>query len=145
MIKAGADRISINTFAVEDHSIIESLTSALGISCVVSQVDVRKINDEFRLFTHAGRELSEYNLQSWLNFLSKNYVGEIIVTSIDRDGTSKGIDWDLVNFMEQESPLPYIYSGGLVDMEELKSLEGLKKISGIAAMKLFIDSFKDSL
>jgi len=143
LIKAGADRISINTFALEDDSMIESLTSALGISCVVSQIDVRKINDEYRLFTHAGRELSEYNLKTWLNFLSKNYVGEIIVTSIDRDGTNRGIDWDLVNFMEGESPLPYIYSGGLVDMAELKSLEGLKKMSGIAAMKFFIDSFKD--
>ena len=62
------------------------------------------------------------------------------MTSIDRDGTSRGIDWDLVNFMELESPLPYIYSGGLVGLAELKGLEGLKKMSGIAAMKFFIDS-----
>ena len=143
LIQAGADRISINTYALENHSIIGSLTKALGISCVVSQIDVRKIDKEFRLFTHAGRELSQYTLKSWLNFLSENNVGEIIVTSIDRDGTCRGIDWDLVNFMELESPLPYVYSGGLVDMTELKSLKGLKKMSGIAAMKLFIDSFKN--
>jgi cyclase len=139
LIKAGADRISINTYALENRSIIGSLTKALGISCVVSQIDVRKINNEFRLFSHAGRELSEYDLKSWLNFLSENYVGEIVVTSIDRDGTGRGIDWDLINFMESESPLPYVYSGGLADMGELKSLEGLNKMSGIAAMKLFID------
>lgn len=143
LIKAGADRISINTYAIEDQSIIKSLTRSLGISCVVSQIDVRKIDNEFRLFTHAGRELSEYNLKSWLDFLSKNYVGEIIVTSIDRDGTSRGIDWDLINFMERESPLPYIYSGGLADLAELKSVEELKKMSGIAAMKIFIDSLQD--
>ncbi len=143
LIKAGADRISINTYAIEDQSIIKSLTRSLGISCVVSQIDVRKIDNEFRLFTHAGRELSEYNLKSWLDFLNKNYVGEIIVTSIDRDGTSRGIDWDLINFMERESPLPYIYSGGLADLAELKSVEELKKMSGIAAMKIFIDSLQD--
>ena len=141
LINAGADRISINTYALQNHSIIELLTKALGISCVVSQIDVRKINNEFRLFTHAGRELSKYDLKSWLDFLSQNYVGEIMVTSIDRDGTRRGVDWDLVNFMERESPLPYIYSGGLADLAEVKSLEGLKKMSGIAAMKLFIDSF----
>ena len=78
LIKAGADRISINTYALENRSIIGSLTKALGISCVVSQIDVRKINNEFRLFTHAGREL-QYTLKSWLNFLSENNVGEIIV------------------------------------------------------------------
>ena len=141
LIKAGADRISINTYALENRSIIGSLTKALGISCVVSQIDVRKINNEFRLFTHAGRELSEYDLKSWLNFLGENYVGEIVVTSIDRDGTGRGIDWDLINFMEIESPLPYVYAGGLADMAEVRSLEGLKKMSGIAAMKLFIDGF----
>ena len=70
LIKAGADRISINTHALENRLIIESLTNALGISCVVSQIDVRKINNEFRLFTHAGRELSSFNLKSWLNFLN---------------------------------------------------------------------------
>ena len=93
------------------------------------------------MFTHAGRELSEYDLKSWLNFLGENYVGEIVVTSIDRDGTGRGIDWDLINFMEIESPLPYVYAGGLADMAEVRSLEGLKKMSGIAAMKLFIDGF----
>ena len=102
LIQAGADRISINTYALENHSIIGSLTKALGISCVVSQIDVRKIDKEFRLFTHAGRELSQYTLKSWLNFLSENNVGEIIVTSIDRDGTCRSIDWDLVNFMERK-------------------------------------------
>jgi cyclase len=143
LIKAGADRISVNTHALENNSIIGSLTKALGVSCVVSQIDVRKINDEFRLFTHAGREISEYSLKSWLKFLRINYLGEIIVTSIDRDGTSRGIDWDLINFMERESPLPYIYSGGLVNLTELKGLKGLRRMSGIAAMKLFIDSFQD--
>ena len=69
LIKAGADRITVNTHALENNSIIGSLTKALGVSCVVSQIDVRKINDEFRLFTHAGREISEYSLKSWLNFL----------------------------------------------------------------------------
>ena len=145
LIKAGADRISINTHALENRLIIESLTNALGISCVVSQIDVRKINNEFRLFTHAGRELSSFNLKSWLNFLNENNVGEIFITSIDRDGTSRGIDWDLINFMESESPLPYIYSGGLVSLEELKNLKGLRKMSGIAAMKLFIDSMQKYL
>ena len=141
LIKAGADRISINTYALENRSIIGSLTKALGISCVVSQIDVRKINNEFRLFTHAGRELSEYDLKSWLNFLGENYVGEIVVTSIDRDGTGRGIDWDLINFMEIESPLPYVYSGGLEDHGRSKKSRRLKKMSGIAAMKLFIDGF----
>ena len=82
-------------------------------------------------------------LKQKIDFESPNKNIVPITTSIDRDGTCRGIDWDLVNFMELESPLPYVYSGGLVDMTELKSLKGLKKMSGIAAMKLFIDSFKN--
>lgn len=142
LIKAGADRVSINTFALQNNSIISSLTNALGISCVVSQIDVRKIDNDFRLLTHAGREISNYNLKSWLDFLDENNVGEIMVTSVDRDGTGRGLDWELLEFMESESPLPYIYSGGLMGQSELKSLKGLKKISGIAAMKFFIDSLQ---
>ena len=139
LILAGADRISVNTHALENPSFIGVLTEYLGNSCVVSQMDVRKIDGAFYLFSHAGRERSSYSISKWLEFLYTRPVGEILVTSIDRDGTRKGVDWELIELLEKESPIPYIYSGGLKSVDELNSLSDLKMISGVAALSCFID------
>ena len=140
LIEAGSDRVVINSHAQTNPAIIDTLTNKLGFSCVVSHIDVRKLDGEFHIFTHCGREMSTYKLIDWLHFLEIHKVGELLVTSIDRDGTMKGVDWELIEYLERNSSTPYIYSGGLENIAKLDDFNTLNAMSGLAVMTCMIQT-----
>ena len=97
LLKAGADKVAINSAAVKNPDIINEVTDKTGSQCIVAAVDAKKESAErWVVYTHGGRKKTELNALSWCSDLEKRGAGEILLTSMDKDGTKEGFDIDLL-------------------------------------------------
>ena len=138
LLNSGADKVSINTAAVMDISIIEKGAQKFGSQCIVVAVDAKKIDsNNWEVFTHGGRKPSGKNVMSYVKEAEKKGAGEILLTSMDRDGTKKGYDIDLIKSVTNSIKIPVIASGGVGKLEHL--YEGLQtgKASAVLAASVF--------
>ena len=112
MLRAGADKIAINTAAIKNPRIIKDLAKIFGSQCIVISIEAKKISkDNWEVYTLNGREKTGINVKDWIKEITDNGAGEVLLTSIDKDGTKKGFDIELVNlaFLRNfEAILPYI-------------------------------------
>jgi cyclase len=111
-LRAGADKIAVNTAAVRDPALVERLASSFGSQCVVAAVDVKRRDDRFRVMVSAGREDTPLEAIAWIWELEQRGAGEILLTSMDRDGTLAGYDLDLLRAASAAVRIPVIASGG---------------------------------
>ena len=95
MLEAGADKVSINSSAVADPSIINECSSEFGSQCVVSAIDVKKIQDKWIVHTHGGRKETNLDALDWVQDIEERGAGEILLTSMDKDGSNIGYDNEL--------------------------------------------------
>ena len=138
LLNSGADKVSINTAAVMDTSIIEKGAQKFGSQCIVVAIDAKKIDsNNWEVFTHGGRKPSGKNVMSYVKEAEKKGAGEILLTSMDRDGTKKGYDIDLIKSVTNSIKIPVIASGGVGKLEHL--YEGLQtgKASAVLAASVF--------
>ncbi len=112
LLRAGADKISINSQAVKTPDLIEKAASYFGSQCVVVAVDGRRIDNDFYVFINAGQKNTGIKLIDWVKTVQKLGAGEILLTSMDADGTQKGFDIEMTKLVVENTNIPVIASGG---------------------------------
>ncbi|KAF2959171.1 MULTISPECIES: imidazole glycerol phosphate synthase subunit HisF [unclassified Thermotoga] len=117
LILRGADKVSINTAAVEDPSLITKIARTFGSQAVVVAIDAKRVDGEFVVFTYSGKKNTGILLRDWVVEVERRGAGEILLTSIDRDGTKAGYDTEMIRFVRPLTTLPIIASGGAGKME----------------------------
>ena len=137
LLKAGADKVSINTAAIINESLIKKSSDRFGRQCIVVAVDVKKYKNDWYVFSHGGTINTEIKAFNWLERLEKLGAGEILLTSMDRDGTKKGFDIDLLKKASNLLSIPIIASGGVGKLEHFE--EGVSKggASALLAASVF--------
>ena len=118
-LRAGADKITVNTAAVRDPPLVRRLAQSFGSQCIVVAVDVKRIEDRFAVMINGGRELTELDAVEWCRRLETSGAGEILLTSMDRDGTGTGYDLPLLRAVSGAVSLPVIASGGAGNLSHL--------------------------
>ena len=122
LLNSGADKVSINTAAVQNPDIIDAAAKKFGSSTIVIAIDAKKIGDEYMVFTHGGRNNTGINAIGWAKEAYSRGAGEILLTSMDRDGTKNGYEIELTSSVVKSVKIPVIASGGArgaADMEEV--------------------------
>ena len=138
LLLAGADKVSINTAAVKNENLIKEGAQKFGSQCIVIAVDAKKVNnDKWEVFTHGGRKSTGKDVLKFITKMESMGAGEILLTSMDRDGTKKGYDLDLTKKVCNLVKIPVIASGGVGNLDHL--YQGLKivKASAVLAASIF--------
>ncbi|MCS6974259.1 MAG: imidazole glycerol phosphate synthase subunit HisF [Cyclobacteriaceae bacterium] len=112
LLEAGADKVSINTAAVERPALIEELANAFGSQCIVVAIDARKIHNTWTVHTHGGKRTTDKKLFTWAKEVQERGAGEILFTSMDHDGTQQGFAIDALQKLNMLLHIPVIASGG---------------------------------
>jgi cyclase len=118
-LRAGADKVSVNTAAVRDPALVSRLAESFGSQCVVAAVDVRRRGQRLTVVVNGGREETPLEAIDWIRRLESLGAGEILLTSMDRDGTGLGYDLDLLREASAAVSLPVIASGGAGNLGHL--------------------------
>ena len=122
LLNAGADKVTINSAAVANPHIIDEISNKIGNQCIVAAIDAKK-NEQgngWKVYTHGGRKETDLDVYEWALEVQKRGVGEILLTSMDRDGTKEGFDIDLLKLISEALTIPVIASGGAGTLEHLK-------------------------
>ena len=122
VLKCGADKVSVNSGAIKNPDIIEQAAKCYGSQCVVLSVDVKRVDGEFRVFSHGGRVDTGIEALSWIKQAETNGAGEIVVNSIDTDGVKQGFDLEMLRNVESLVSIPVIASGGAGGIEDFVTL-----------------------
>ncbi|MEP7227174.1 MAG: imidazole glycerol phosphate synthase subunit HisF [Gemmatimonadales bacterium] len=140
-LRAGADKVTVNTAAVRDPSLVSRLAESFGSQCIVAAVDVKRVEGRFIVVVNGGREPTELEAVEWSRRLESLGAGEILLTSMDRDGTGAGYDLPLIQAVSQAVSMPVIASGGAGNLAHLaEALEA--GAHGVLAATIF--HFQDS-
>ena len=138
LLNAGADKVFINSQATKDPKFIEQAAKTFGSQCIVLSVEAKKIKDhKWEAYIDSGREPSGLNVSNWIQKAENLGAGEIFLTSIDKDGTKKGFDIDLIKDVSSKTKLSLVISGGLGDISHLKEIQHIKNINGVAIGSAF--------
>lgn len=113
LLLAGADKVSINSAAVNEPELVRNSARRFGNSCIVVAIDAKRVDDHWEVFTHGGRRSTGLNAVDWAMRMADYGAGEILLTSMDRDGTGKGFDLELTRAISDAVPVPVIASGGV--------------------------------
>ena len=120
LLKSGADKVSINTAAILNESLIRESSKRFGSQCIVAAVDAKKHNNDWLVYSHGGTKNTNMNAILWMKKLEELGAGEILLTSMDRDGTKNGFDLELLNTATKELNIPVIASGGVGKIDHFK-------------------------
>ena len=121
LLLAGADKVSINTAAIKNPELIKESSNKFGSQCIVVAIDAKKTaENKWTVFTHGGREATELDAVEFAKLAEKNGAGEILLTSMDRDGTKEGYDIELTKKISSSLNIPVVASGGVGNLEHLK-------------------------
>ena len=139
LLNAGADKIAINSAAVSNPDLINKITDKTGRQCIVAAIDVKKnLNtNSWNVFTHGGRKETNLDAYEWSLDLEKRGAGEILLTSMDRDGTKQGFDLELLNIISSSVSIPVIASGGAGTLEHLKDAVVEGNADAVLAASIF--------
>ena len=113
LLKAGADKVSINSAAIKNQKIVQESSDHFGSQCIVVAVDVKKISNDWIVFSHGGTINTNINALKWLEKIQELGAGEILLTSMDKDGTKSGFDIELLKTATNILQIPVIASGGV--------------------------------
>ena len=138
LLLAGADKVSINTAAVKNVDFVKEASKKFGSQCIVVAIDAKKVSDnKWEVFTHGGRNNSGIDALEYAEQMEKNGAGELLVTSMDRDGTQGGYDIDLMYKISSKVNIPVIASGGAGNLDHLVDGIKLGKASAVLAASIF--------
>ena len=119
LLNAGADKVSINTAAVQNPQLVRAAADIVGCQCIVVAIDAKKNSTGWEVFTHGGRKATGLDAVDWARRMAHAGAGEILLTSMDRDGTRDGFDIGLTRAVADAVGVPVIASGGVGSMEHL--------------------------
>jgi cyclase len=142
MLNAGADKVSINTAAVFNPEFVKRAADKFGSQCIVVAVDAKKVSQEgepgrWEIFTHGGRKPTGIDVIEWVKKMDAYGAGEILLTSMDRDGTRIGFDNELTAAVSDAVRVPVIASGGVGDLQHLADGVLLGKADAVLAASIF--------
>lgn len=139
LLNAGADKVSINTSAVQNPALIQEAAAHYGSQCIVVAIDAKRVGDHWEVFTHGGRNATGMDAVEWARKVQALGAGEILLTSMDRDGTREGFDLALTRAVSDAVEIPVIASGGVGNLEHLA--DGVQKGGADAVLAASIFHF----
>jgi cyclase len=131
LLRSGADKVSINTSAVENPDFVKEAADKFGSQCIVVAVDAKASENSWEVVTYGGRNRTGLDVLEWTQQVTDFGAGEILLTSMDRDGTKEGFDNKLVSMVSSRISIPVIASGGVGNLDHL--VDGIK-IGGAEAV-----------
>ena len=138
VLQAGADKVAINTAAFENPKLISEAADRFGSQCVVISLDVRKESDgHYQCYSHSGTKPTDKEVVTWAKEVERLGAGEILLTSIERDGTMLGYDCDLVRMVSEAVHIPVIASGGAGNYQHMLDVLQKGRASAVAAASIF--------
>ena len=137
LLNCGADKVSINTAAVQNSEVIVESSRKFGSQCIVVAIDAKKNNNKWEIFTHGGRNKTGIDAVEFAKKMEDCGAGELLVTSMDRDGTQIGYDIELMSNISSKINIPIIASGGVGNLDHL--VDGIKigNASAVLAASIF--------
>jgi len=137
LLNCGADKVSINTAAVQNAELVIESSKKFGSQCIVVAIDAKKNGEIWEVFTHGGRKNTGINAIEFAKKMEECGAGELLITSMDRDGTQVGYDIDLMNKISSTINIPVIASGGVGNLDHLVDGIKLGKASAVLAASIF--------
>lgn len=138
LLKAGCDKVSINTAALENPGFIREAAELFGSQCIVVAIDAKQVKPGvWKVFTHGGRMETDRTAEDWARRAESLGAGEILLTSMDRDGTKDGYDFELTRRVSEAVRLPLIASGGAGNLEHLYQALSTGKADAVLAASIF--------
>ena len=141
LLKCGADKVSINTAAVENSKVVIDSSKKFGSQCIVVAIDAKKNGDKWEVFTHGGRNNSGIDALEYARQMEENGAGELLVTSMDRDGTKSGFDNELLSKVSEFLKIALIASGGVGSLDHFH--EGVVKGKADALLAASVFHFNE--
>ncbi|MFP4177854.1 MAG: imidazole glycerol phosphate synthase subunit HisF [Acholeplasmataceae bacterium] len=151
VLKQGADKVSINSAAIRDPSLIDRAAKRFGSQCVVLSMDVRKEDGTYAVYRNGGRIRTDYEAIAWAKEGVRRGAGELVINSMDADGTKEGFDIDLLNAIARHVDVPVIASGGAGSLEHFVTVATETDVDGYLAASVFhegslpIEAVKEAL
>lgn len=137
IIKNGADKVSINTAATKNLDLIYKASNNFGSQCIVVSIDYKVENNEIVIYSNSGEQRTKLNIIDYIKSVEEAGAGEILLTSIDKEGTMTGYDLKTIKYVSDNSKLPIIASGGCGKPQDMVDLAKKVKVSGIAAASMY--------
>ena len=137
LLNCGADKVSINTAAVQNPKIVMESSLKFGSQCIVVAIDAKKEANSWKIFTHGGRNKTDIDVIKFAKQMEEYGAGELLVTSMDRDGTQKGYDIDLMKKISETVNIPVIASGGVGNLDHLAEGITKGKANAVLAASIF--------
>ena len=119
LLNAGADKVSINTSAVLNPQLVKDAANRYGSQCIVVAIDSKRVDDHWEVFTHGGRKATGLDAVEWAQKMAHFGAGELLLTSMDRDGTKSGFDLELTRAISDAVTIPIIASGGVGNLQHM--------------------------
>ena len=138
LLLCGADKVSINTAAIKNPKLVQESSAKFGNQCIVVAIDAKKIKENiWEIYTHGGRNKTGIDAVKWAKKMERLGAGEILLTSMDKDGTASGFDLELTKKISNSINIPVIASGGVGNVKDL--IDGIKigKASAVLAASIF--------
>jgi cyclase len=138
LLRAGADKVTLNSHLYANQDFLPQAAARFGAQCLVASVDVKKHDDgRYECFSHSGTRATGVSVVEWVKYLAENGAGEILLTSIDRDGTMSGYDLDLLSSVVDTVNIPVIGAGGAGSYEDMRKAVVESGVSAVAAASIF--------
>jgi cyclase len=137
LLNSGADKVAINTSLLKNPKLINQFVNDYGSQCIVASIQAKKIDNTWYAYVENGKDNTNVNVMKWIDELTKKGVGEILLTSVDKDGTETGPDIDLIKEASTLCKIPLIVAGGISKTSELENLNTIKGIDGISISSSF--------
>ncbi len=151
-LDSGADKVAINTMAVKNPNFISEASKVFGSQCIVASIDAKLIsNGKWEVYVDNGREPTGEDVIKWASEVEMLGAGEIMITSIDKEGTKKGFDVNLVNILSRNVRIPVIVSGGCGKINDIKKVIDNTEVSAVALASILhyeiesVSSIKNSV
>ncbi|MBI2992296.1 MAG: imidazole glycerol phosphate synthase subunit HisF, partial [Deltaproteobacteria bacterium] len=141
LLRAGADKVSINTGAVARPEFVREAAETFGSQCIVVAIDAKRAGSGWQVFTHGGRKPAGIDACEWAQRMARYGAGEILLTSMDRDGTREGYDLELTRTISERVRVPVIASGGVGNLEHI--YQGLTAGGASAALAASIFHYRE--
>jgi len=141
LLNAGADKVSINTAAVDSPAFVRQAAEVFGSQCIVVAIDAKRVNGHWEVFTHGGRNPTGMDACEWAHRMEIYGAGEILLTSMDRDGTKAGYDLELTRTIAELVAIPVIASGGVGNLQHI--YDGLTQGKASAALAASIFHYRE--
>ena len=147
LLKSGADRVCINTAAVNNPQLITDIVNRYGSSTLVVAIETIKTDGKFKVFIDNGREYTGLDVEDWIKKIEGLGAGELLITSLDREGTGSGLDYELIDLIISKVKIPFIAHGGIGGSKDFIDAFSKDGINAICASSVFhyqaLDELRD--